>query len=112
MPRYFPPNLGAPRDIPDDGVIHHSVDAMIKAGILDEKSVPERGGNNPHLPSIASVTAQWNLIHKAAERVRLKRSRQGSEETLVNGGGSESDNGGADGKADGAAVDGRGEAMM
>ncbi|EOD47693.1 putative sporulation associated protein [Neofusicoccum parvum] len=80
-PTYFPPNLGAPRDIPMEGVIHSSVPEMIKAGILDEKSIPKKGGDNPQI-SIANVTGEWGLMRKAAER----KQSNASEDTLVNGG--------------------------
>ncbi|KAL0261285.1 hypothetical protein SLS55_004982 [Diplodia seriata] len=80
VPRHWPPNLGAPRDIPEEGVIHPSVDEMIKAGILDEKSVPAKGGDNPHLPSVAAALGAWR---KAGERRR--RESDSSEKTLVEG---------------------------
>lgn len=44
VPRYFPPNLGSPRDIPADAVKHPSIDEMLAAGILDESMRPVVGG--------------------------------------------------------------------
>lgn len=64
-----------------EGVIHSSVPEMIKAGILDEKSIPKKGGDNPQI-SIANVTGEWGLMRKAAER----KQSNASEDTLVNGG--------------------------
>ncbi|KAK8197371.1 sporulation associated protein [Phyllosticta capitalensis] len=68
VPRHWPPNLGAPRDIPHDGKIHESVDEMVKAGILDPSSIPKKGGDNPHLPSVATVMGQWNQRRKVANK--------------------------------------------
>ncbi|OJD38662.1 sporulation associated protein [Diplodia corticola] len=78
VPRRLPPNLGAPRDIPVEGVIHSSVNEMIKAGILDEKSVPEKGGDNPLLPNVAGVLGEWT-----ARRERTRKMSGSSAETLV-----------------------------
>ena len=46
VPRYFPPNLGGPRDIPDNATIHPSVGLMIKDGILDGSMNPVLGGSS------------------------------------------------------------------
>ncbi|GLB05817.1 hypothetical protein AtubIFM57258_001107 [Aspergillus tubingensis] len=64
VPRQWPPNMGAPRDIPEDAVIHPSVHEMVRAGILDPKSIPPRGGNNSHLPSTARITGAWKAMRK------------------------------------------------
>lgn len=45
MPRYWPPNFGATRDLPPDARIHKSVQQMHKSGIL--KRMPKVGGDAP-----------------------------------------------------------------
>lgn len=60
--------MGAPRDIPEDAVIHPSVHEMVRAGILDPKSIPPRGGNNSHLPSTARITGAWKAMKKSQEK--------------------------------------------
>ncbi|KAK2731618.1 hypothetical protein FQN57_003271 [Myotisia sp. PD_48] len=66
IPRRFPPNLGAPRDIPNDAVIHPSVNEMVKAGIIDAESIPKKGGDNSHFPTIASISGTWKRMRKHA----------------------------------------------
>ena len=44
VPRYFPPNLGGPRDIPRDAVVNPSVWEMLKTGALDKSMTPVQGG--------------------------------------------------------------------
>lgn len=90
VPRFWPPNLGAPRDIPTEGVLHPSVNEMIKAGILDPKSVPEKGGDNPiALPDVgvADALGAWSQAAKrrAAEMKGGRRGSGSSEDTLVEG---------------------------
>lgn len=46
-PRYWPPNFGAERDIPPDAKLHHSVEVMHKAGMLEE--MPKLGGDGAPL---------------------------------------------------------------
>ncbi|KAK8168589.1 hypothetical protein BKA80DRAFT_308310 [Phyllosticta citrichinensis] len=55
VPRHFPPNFGASRDIPLDAEIHPSVAKMVKAGILQGSLIPVKGGDNPDLPSVPSL---------------------------------------------------------
>jgi hypothetical protein len=43
VPKYFPPNLGSPRDIPDGAVMHPSIDEMLDAGIMDQSMKPYLG---------------------------------------------------------------------
>ncbi|KAL4804311.1 hypothetical protein BDV18DRAFT_142933 [Aspergillus unguis] len=50
VPRRFPPNFGASRDIPCGAAIHDSVYEMLNSGILDDFPIPKPGGNNPNLP--------------------------------------------------------------
>lgn len=76
VPRRLPPNMGAPRDLPMDAQIHSSVNEMVRAGILDEKSIPERGGDNSHLPNVANVAYTW-------KRMRKNLASQASDETKV-----------------------------
>jgi hypothetical protein len=47
VPRHWPPNLGAPRDIPHGARIHRSVYNLHQAGIL--KSLPKTGGDESHV---------------------------------------------------------------
>lgn len=68
VPRRFPPNLGAPRDIPIEAKIHSSVNEMVKAGILDKESIPKKGGGNPNLPNPASVVSTLKRARKNLAR--------------------------------------------
>ncbi|KAE8164710.1 hypothetical protein BDV40DRAFT_310640 [Aspergillus tamarii] len=68
VPRRFPPNLGAPRDIPVEAKIHSSVNEMVKAGILDKESIPKKGGDNPNLPNPASVVSTLKRARKNLAR--------------------------------------------
>ncbi|KAI1981034.1 hypothetical protein LOZ53_001581 [Ophidiomyces ophidiicola] len=43
-PRYWPPNLGALRDIPREANIHNSVEELFKAGVL--RKMPKLGGDD------------------------------------------------------------------
>lgn len=62
IPRHWPPNLGAARDIPTDAVVHHSVDDMVAAGILDRS--PHKGGDNSHYPDISSFRKGFSAIRR------------------------------------------------
>ncbi|KAF3762113.1 hypothetical protein M406DRAFT_65880 [Cryphonectria parasitica EP155] len=64
IPVRYPPNLGAPRDLPLDAEIHPSVYEMIQAGILDKASIPDKGGDNPHLPNVASIRHQGKMLRQ------------------------------------------------
>lgn len=45
VPRYWPPNMGASRDIPKGAAIHPTVDEMCKAGVLRPDQKPKIGGD-------------------------------------------------------------------
>ncbi|PVH81831.1 hypothetical protein DL98DRAFT_623095 [Cadophora sp. DSE1049] len=49
VPRHWPPNLGAPRDIPHGAEIHPSVYNLHRAGVLKDDQLPKTGGDNPHI---------------------------------------------------------------
>lgn len=74
MPRHWPPNLGASRDIPSDALIHYSVDDMVQAGILDES--PYKGGDNSHFPGVSSFTKGFNSV-----RNKNAKSKAGGQTT-------------------------------
>lgn len=84
VPRRLPPNMGAPRDLPHHAVIHPSVKEMIKAGILDKKSVPPKGGDNSNLPSIANITHTWGTLRKSLSSQTSNKS-EGSGPSDANG---------------------------
>ncbi|EPS38005.1 hypothetical protein H072_8270 [Dactylellina haptotyla CBS 200.50] len=48
VPRYWPPNFGAMRDIPADADIHPSLVALHEAGILKDNEVPKLLTNRDH----------------------------------------------------------------
>ncbi|KAH7407997.1 sporulation associated protein [Cadophora sp. MPI-SDFR-AT-0126] len=58
VPRHWPPNLGAPRDIPHGAEIHPSVYNLHRAGILKDYQLPKTGGDNPHINSLR-VSFSW-----------------------------------------------------
>ncbi|TAQ86876.1 hypothetical protein B7494_g4791 [Chlorociboria aeruginascens] len=64
VPRHWPPNLGAPRDIPDGAQIHHSVYNLHRAGILRDDHLPKTGGDSPHI-SPSRVFFAWNRTSTA-----------------------------------------------
>lgn len=86
IPRRLPPNMGAPRDLPHDAVIHPSVKEMIKAGILDKESIPPRGGDNPNLPNVANLAYTWKKLRNTAASQASNLSKNAKD-------GSEKDNG-------------------
>jgi hypothetical protein len=51
-----------------DAVIHPSVDEMVKAGIVDEDSIPRKGGDNPNIPDLTAVVAAWKKTRAAAAK--------------------------------------------
>ncbi|KAF1994657.1 hypothetical protein P154DRAFT_501527 [Amniculicola lignicola CBS 123094] len=66
VPRHFPPNLGAKRDIPLDAIIHHSVKAMSRAGIISEDQIPVLGGTEMRQQfRIEPLVSAWVGIRKA-----------------------------------------------
>jgi len=69
IPRYWPPNLGAPRDIPHGAQIHPSVYDLHHAGILRDDQLPKTGGNNPHI-NPSRVLLAWNKFSTAQEQLR------------------------------------------
>src|SRR6187402_62254 len=48
VPRNWPPNLGAKRDIPLGAEIHPSVLVMKRSGILQPSDMPKLGGKEPY----------------------------------------------------------------
>lgn len=60
--------MGAPRDLPSYAVIHPSVNEMVKAGILDKKSIPRKGGNNliilPNV-NVMNISNTWKSLRKS-----------------------------------------------
>ena len=67
MPEYWPPNLGARRDIPRNAAIHPTVDAMHRAGLLSPDQMPKLGGeDSPRLlPSEIARKAVKPLVSVA-----------------------------------------------
>jgi hypothetical protein len=66
VPRHFPPNLGAKRDIPLDAAIHHSVKAMSRAGIISEDQTPVLGGTElRHQFRVEPLVLAWAGMRKA-----------------------------------------------
>lgn len=57
VPRYWPPNMGASRDIPHDAVIHPTVEQMRQAGVLQANQMPQTGGDEG--PPTFFVPALW-----------------------------------------------------
>lgn len=56
VPRHWPPNLGAPRDLPSNARIHSSVKTMVKAGLIE---MPKTGGDNSHFTNTRGIFARW-----------------------------------------------------
>lgn len=58
IPRHWPPNLGAARDLPDNAILHESVHRLHKAGVIS--SLPKLGGDGP--PKLSgAATALYNF---------------------------------------------------
>ncbi|KAI9888526.1 MAG: hypothetical protein M1814_006860 [Vezdaea aestivalis] len=60
IPRYWPPNLGATRDIPDGAEIHPSVQRMHQAGILTHNQMPRTGGDTPTIFLPSNALKMWS----------------------------------------------------
>ncbi|KAF2839962.1 hypothetical protein M501DRAFT_1016047 [Patellaria atrata CBS 101060] len=71
IPRHFPPNLGAPRDIPKGANIHKSVYELHQAGYLTDEQLPKMGGNNPHINPTGALFA-WTQKRSAAQQAAQK----------------------------------------
>lgn len=68
MARHWPPNLGAPRDIPKGANIHKSVYEMRQAGYLTEEQMPKIGGDNPHVNVKGALTV-WAKRRSEAKKL-------------------------------------------
>jgi len=67
VPRYWPPNLGAPRDIPHEATIHKSVYELRQAGLLLEEQMPKTGGDNPHV-NVKGALNVWARARSPAQK--------------------------------------------
>ncbi|KAL2062511.1 hypothetical protein VTL71DRAFT_6777 [Oculimacula yallundae] len=67
VPRHWPPNLGAPRDIPHGAEIHPSVYSLHRAGVLRDDQLPQTGGDNPHISPLRASFA-WGAKGQAQTR--------------------------------------------
>lgn len=67
VPRHWPPNNGAPRDIPDGAIIHKSVPELHQAGILQADQLPKTGGDNAHISPTGALLAWTRQAAKAAD---------------------------------------------
>lgn len=69
VPRQWPPNLGTDRDIPDNAVIHPTVQQMFKAGVLSADEMPKLGGHTPAIFLPTNVLAIWSKQQEAAAKL-------------------------------------------
>ncbi len=76
VPRHWPPNLGAPRDIPHGADIHPSVYNLHRAGVLKDSELPKTGGDNPHISPLR-VAFAWNSTSRG--------ERKGNEDKISAG---------------------------
>jgi len=67
VPRYWPPNLGAARDIPHGANIHKSVYELHQAGLLTVDQLPKMGGDNPHV-NIKGALNAWGRGRSEAQK--------------------------------------------
>ncbi|KAF2179680.1 hypothetical protein K469DRAFT_673774 [Zopfia rhizophila CBS 207.26] len=72
VPRHWPPNLGAPRDISNGAKIHKSVYELCQAGYLTEEQMPKTGGDNPHI-NVTGALNFWAKKRKEAQMVSLNK---------------------------------------
>ncbi|KAL6702529.1 hypothetical protein ACN47E_001568 [Coniothyrium glycines] len=75
VPRYWPPNLGAPRDIPHRASIHKSVYELRQAGHLTEEQMPKLGGDNPHVNVKGALNA-WAKGRSEAQKLDLTDTKK------------------------------------
>lgn len=80
MPRHWPPNLGAPRDIPNGASIHKSVYELHQAGYLTEQQMPKTGGDNPHVNVKGALNA-WARGRSEAQKLE----KMGLKKPYTNG---------------------------
>ncbi|KAF2139466.1 uncharacterized protein K452DRAFT_275789 [Aplosporella prunicola CBS 121167] len=81
--RYWPPNLGAPRDRPTNAVVHSSVQEMTKAKILDDSSIPDAGGDNSHLANASKILGALTRWRKKAAREEDGQANGSSEKSSL-----------------------------
>ena len=91
MPRHWPPNLGANRDIPSDATIHHSVNDMVQAGIIEES--PYKGGDNSHFPDVSLFTKGFDDFRKKNLKSSLKGQSTNERLPLLADGANDADHG-------------------
>lgn len=107
VPRRLPPNLGAPRDLPHDSVIHPSVKEMVKAGILDQESIPARGGDNPNLPDVANISYTWKKLRRRVTSQEVEKPKDAGDGSKKTNGITNGINGIANGIANGVGIPGK-----
>ncbi|KAH8587871.1 hypothetical protein B0O99DRAFT_731593 [Bisporella sp. PMI_857] len=81
VPRHWPPNLGAPRDIPHGADIHSSVYDLHRAGVLKDDQLPKTGGDNPHISPLR-VSFAWNRSPRVNEGNRRPSGHEKSSISL------------------------------
>ena len=77
IPRHWPPNLGAKRDIPTHAEIHPSVQSMYQAGVLRLDQMPELGSDEPTLLVPSSVFKLWKTSKTSPANLDPKPSANG-----------------------------------
>jgi hypothetical protein len=78
VPRHWPPNLGASRDIPHGAEIHSSVFNLHRAGIIRDSQLPKTGGNNPHISALRASFA-WSKTSARETAVDKQLNEAGTE---------------------------------
>lgn len=59
---------------------------MIRAGILDEDSIPALGGDNPNIPNVANVAYTWKKLRRTAGQTSVLSDKASAvEKDLKNG---------------------------
>lgn len=75
VPRYWPPNMGAKRDLPEEAVIHESVQQMYNAGVISE--MPKLGGDEPPILQnpfgLLRTFLSWNMKPSGTDLLRKSK---------------------------------------
>lgn len=52
---------------------------MVKAGILDQDSIPPRGGDNSNLPDVASISYTWKKLRRRVTSLEAEKSQDAGD---------------------------------
>lgn len=80
---------------------------MVKAGILDQESIPARGGDNPNLPDVANISYTWKKLRRRVTSQEMEKPKDAGDGSKKTNGITNGINGIANGIANGVGIPGK-----